>query len=168
MNINLDDAVVVALGSNLPGVFGSSRALLQNALARLPDAGVNVLRASPLWRSASWPDPNEPDYLNAVVLVETDMAPQALMAALHALERDFGRCRESPNSPRTLDLDLSAHGRTVIDAGELVLPYPRAAARRFVMGPLAQIAPAWVHPVTGLTAAELFETADVGMDAAPV
>jgi len=167
MNMNVNEAVVIALGSNRPGTFGSSRELMHDALARLPGVGVKIVAASPLWRSAAWPDPTEPDYLNAVALVETDMAPEALMSALHALERAFGRRRESPNGPRTLDLDLIAHGRTVIDAQGLILPHPRAADRRFVMGPLAQIAPDWVHPANGHTATVLFEAASIGVDATP-
>ena len=76
--------------------------------------------------------------------------------------------RWKPRSPRTLDLDLIAYGRRVIDAPGLTLPHPRAHERRFVMGPLAEIAPGWVHPTLGRTAAELAAEARVGQDAAPV
>jgi 2-amino-4-hydroxy-6-hydroxymethyldihydropteridine diphosphokinase len=90
------------------------------------------------------------------------------MAVLARLERDFGRLREAANAPRTLDLDLIAHGRAVIEDPGLILPHPRAHERRFVMGPLAEIAPAWRHPVSGASAAELAFRAEIGADAAPL
>ena len=90
------------------------------------------------------------------------------MAMLLQIELKFGRTRSATNAARTLDLDLIALGDQVVDGTDLVLPHPRAAERRFVMGPLAEIAPDWVHPVLGKTASELFQTATVGMDAEPI
>ncbi len=84
------------------------------------------------------------------------------------LENEFGRMRSVRNAPRTLDLDLIAHGRIVSDDPELTLPHPRAHERLFVMGPLAQIAPEWRHPVLRRTAAELAASATVGLDATPL
>ncbi|HEY0436237.1 MAG TPA: 2-amino-4-hydroxy-6-hydroxymethyldihydropteridine diphosphokinase [Phenylobacterium sp.] len=167
-DLNLDDAVVVALGSNLAGGFESSEALLEAALARFPQAGLPVIARSGWWRSAAWPDPAGPEYRNGIVLVEANGPPEAVLEALFAIERAFGRNRGAPNAARTLDLDLIAHGRAVIDAPGLELPHPRAHARRFVMGPLAEIAPGWRHPINGRTAAELAAGATVGADARPL
>ena len=163
-----EDAVLIALGSNLSGGFDSSKALLEAAVARLSAAGLRVVKRSAWWRSAAWPDPTAPDYLNGLAIVETALAPAEVMAALARIEREFGRERGERNAARTLDLDLIAHGRTVLDSPDLILPHPRAAERLFVMGPLAQIAPDWRHPVLGETAAGLAATARVGRDAAPV
>jgi len=96
------------------------------------------------------------------------MPPQAVLEALSSIEQAFERKRIARNAPRTLDLDLIAYGRQVIEAPGLSVPHPRAHERRFVMGPLAEIAPAWVHPVLGKTAAELAASATVGTDAAPL
>jgi len=85
-----------------------------------------------------------------------------------SLEASFGRIRGAPNASRTLDLDLVAYGRRAIDEPGLVVPHQRAHERRFVMGPLAEIAPDWVHPLLGKTAAELAIEAPVGADAAPL
>ncbi len=100
-----------------------------------------------------------------MALVETTLTPRQTLDALHAIERDFGRVRGDANAARTLDLDLIAFGRAVVDQPGLHLPHPRAHERLFVMGPLAQIAPDWRHPVLGATAAALAALATVGVDA---
>ena len=164
----LDAAVVVALGSNLSGGFGSSEALLEAALAHFPGAGLPLVARSRWWRSAAWPDPKGPEYRNGVALVEAQGGAEAALQALFAIEAAFRRERGPRNAARTLDLDLIAYGRQVIDAPDLILPHPRAHERLFVMGPLAEIAPDWVHPVLGRTARELAETASVGRDSTPI
>jgi 2-amino-4-hydroxy-6-hydroxymethyldihydropteridine diphosphokinase len=155
----------VALGGNLAGEFASCEALLETALTQFPQAGLPVVARSSWWRSAAWPDPAAPEYRNGIALVEANGGPEALLAQLFAIEAHFARDRGPRNAPRTLDLDLIAYGRQVIDAPGLVLPHPRAHERLFVMGPLAEIAPGWVHPVLGKTAAELAASATVGRDA---
>jgi 2-amino-4-hydroxy-6-hydroxymethyldihydropteridine diphosphokinase len=164
----LDAAVIVALGSNRPGDHPSSEALLEAALSLFPQAGLPLLARSRWWRSAAWPDPNGNEYRNGIAIVETNSPPKALLAQLFAVERRFGRERTVPNAPRTLDLDLIAYGRLVRDEPELILPHPRAAERLFVMGPLAEIAPDWRHPVSGATATELAASAPIGRDATPI
>ena len=166
--VDLDEAVVVALGGNLAGAFGSSEALLEAALARLAEAGLPHLRRSSWWRSAAWPDPTANEYRNGIVLVEARLGPEAIIRTLFEVEQAFGRRRAEKNAARTLDLDLIAHGRRVSDDPALTLPHPRAHERLFVMGPLAEIAPDWRHPVLGETAAALAAKAPVGRDASPV
>jgi 2-amino-4-hydroxy-6-hydroxymethyldihydropteridine diphosphokinase len=162
-----DDAVLIALGSSLAGGFASREALLKAALDDFPAAGLKLVKRSAWWRSASWPDPEQPDYLNGLALVETALSPRQTLTALRRIEAAFGRRHDLVNAPRTLDLDLIAHGRAVLDEPDLILPHPRAHERLFVMGPLAEIAPEWRHPVLGETAAELARKASVGADAEP-
>ena len=166
--LGLDEAVIVALGSNMPGDQPSCEALLEAALSRFPQAGLPVLARSRWWSSAAWPDGQGNEYRNGCVIVEANGPPRAVLEALFAVERSFGRKRTVPNAPRTLDLDLIAYGRQVVAEPGLVLPHPRAQERRFVMGPLAEIASDWRHPVSGRTAAELAATATVGRDARPL
>lgn len=158
---------MVALGSNMTGAWQSLPALLEAAVDRLTPEGLTVVARSSWWASKSWPDPTAPDYLNGVALVKTPLGPEAMLEVLRRLEAAFGRTRTDANAPRTLDLDLVAHGRTVMDTPELTLPHPRAHARRFVMGPLAEIAPDWRHPTLRRTAADLAAVATVGTDATP-
>ena len=141
--------------------------MLEAALARFPSVGLKILERSGWWRSAAWPDPNAPEYRNAVALVEASWNPPETLDRLLSLEVELGRERGLRNAPRTLDLDLVAWGRQVSDTPGLTLPHPRAHERLFVMGPLAEIAPGWTHPVLGRTAADLAATATVGRDAMP-
>ncbi len=165
---DLDDAVIVALGSDLPGAFISCSALLEAALEQFAPHGLKVVACSSWWRSDAWPDPSKPPYVNGVALIRTDLDPHAAHQALQALEGAFGRERGEANAPRTLDLDLVAYGRQVIDSADLTLPHPRAHQRLFVMGPLAQVAPGWRHPISGVSATDLAASATVGRDARPI
>ena len=108
----------------------------------------------------------DPPFLNGVARVETTLSPSGTLAALHRIEAAFGRRRSQANAARTLDLDLIAYGRHV--SSQPVLPHPRAHQRRFVMGPLTEIAPDWVHPGLDLPVSDLFSAATVGLDAVPM
>ena len=164
-----DAAKIVALGSNLG--FGDLTPMqtLEQALDRLSDAGLVVVKRSGWWRSAAWPDETQPAFLNGAALVATSLSPEATLAALHRIEAGLGRDREHAlvNAPRTLDLDLIAWGR-LIQPGPPVLPHPRATRRRFVMGPLSELLPDWRDPVSGRTAPALASEADVGADSSPL
>jgi 2-amino-4-hydroxy-6-hydroxymethyldihydropteridine diphosphokinase len=165
--IDLDAAVIVGLGCNDKGVWSSCREALEAALARFRSEGIDIVARSSWWSSLAWPDPQDPPFLNGVVIVQTRHDPHALMAALGRIEDIFGRRRSERNAPRTLDLDLIAYGRLSGDLDGLILPHPRSAERRFVMGPIAEIAADWVHPHGGVARA-LAAAATVARDAHPV
>lgn len=163
-----DTAVIVALGCNDKGAWRDCREALEAALARFRTEGIDIVARSSWWSSAAWPDPTDPPFLNGVVIVRTHHDAHALMAALGRIEDAFGRHRSVANAPRTLDLDLIAYGRLTGDLDGLILPHPRAHQRLFVMGPLAEIAPDWIDPISNRTASVLSESADVGRDARPI
>ena len=135
----------VGLGTNL-GDAPATLAAAFDALAELPQS-VLVARSS-LWRSAPI-DSTGPDYVNAVAAMDTGLSPDALLAALLAIEADHGRTRPYRNAPRTLDLDLLLHGDTVLQTPALTLPHPRLHLRAFVLEPLAELAPELVIPGLG-------------------
>ncbi len=145
--------ILVALGANLPAPDGAPPlATCRRAAAALDALGALRLRGlSRWWLSAPVPPSDQPDYVNGVALLAGQADPEALLTALHAIEARFGRRRGAPNAARSLDLDLIAMDRLVRAAPDPILPHPRAHERAFVLGPLAEILPGWVHPRLGLT-----------------
>jgi 2-amino-4-hydroxy-6-hydroxymethyldihydropteridine diphosphokinase len=142
----------VALGANLDDPVAQLRAALQ-ALTRLPQS--RLLRASSLYRTVPVGIHGQPDFINAVAAIETNLTPQAMLAALFAVEEQFGRRRDFYRAPRTLDLDLLLYDEQIIDSAQLQLPHPRMHLRAFVLAPLVEIAPHCVIPGRGSAAAWL-------------
>ena len=154
--------VYVAVGGNLPRPGGGAVSeTFAEAAAWLGARGVKTVSRSSLYVSPAWPPSDQPDYLNAVWQIEAGetgatRSARALMDLLHAAEQRFGRQRKgaAANAARPLDLDLIDY-RGRISAGPPVLPHPRLEGRAFVLLPLAEIAPAWRHPVSRRPVAEL-------------
>jgi 2-amino-4-hydroxy-6-hydroxymethyldihydropteridine diphosphokinase len=146
--------ILIALGANLPSFAGPPAATLKYALGELDSKGVKIGRVSSLYETPAWPDPADPAFINAVAAVHTAFQPVELLMVLHGVETDLGRLRSAPNAPRTLDIDLIDYDGRIME-GNLVLPHPRMAQRSFVLAPLAEIAPDWRHPVSGLRVGEL-------------
>jgi 2-amino-4-hydroxy-6-hydroxymethyldihydropteridine diphosphokinase len=139
----------LALGANL----GHPREALRGALAGLrQDPSIQVIAVSSLWRTAAVGGPEQPDYLNAVVVVDTSLDAWALLALAHSLERVAGRIRDVRWGPRTLDVDLLAVDEVVSDDPLLTLPHPRAHERGFVLVPWAEVDPGYVLAPEGVPA----------------
>lgn len=146
----------MALGSNL----GPSWRLLREAI-RVLEGRLGPLAVAPIYRTEAVtgdPAQRHPDYLNTVVTGRTRLSAEELLALLLRLERRFGRRREAPGAPRTLDLDLLFLGRSVRRRRAPLLPHPRLRERRFVLQPLADIAPDLALPPDGATPRELLAT----------
>jgi 2-amino-4-hydroxy-6-hydroxymethyldihydropteridine diphosphokinase len=143
----------IALGSNL----GNRERYIHTAIQRIrAEPSVQLVAVSPIYETAPVDCPPESaPFLNAVVLVETELNPEELFARLVTIERHLGRCRGVKNSPRTIDLDLLFYGQQVLQTAELLLPHPRLAERAFVLRPLADILPDWCHPQLRRTVQEL-------------
>jgi 2-amino-4-hydroxy-6-hydroxymethyldihydropteridine diphosphokinase len=135
--------VYIALGSNL----GDRAGMLERAIAAMNSAGISVVRQSSLYVTEPVGAPGQGWFLNAVVEAETSLLPLQLLHALLKIERELGRRRLTPHGPRAIDLDILFYGSSVIRSRELEVPHPRLTERRFVLIPLAQLAPDFRHPV---------------------
>jgi 2-amino-4-hydroxy-6-hydroxymethyldihydropteridine diphosphokinase len=147
--------ILIGLGSNIAGPWGSPNAAVRRAIRHLDSEGCRVIRASSLVRSSPYGKTDQPDFVNAVVRLATRMTPEALLNHLQDIERQAGRSRHEPWGPRALDLDLLDYNGLVRTGPPPVLPHPGIANRPFVLQPIAEIAPGWRHPVLGKTAAQL-------------
>jgi 2-amino-4-hydroxy-6-hydroxymethyldihydropteridine diphosphokinase len=146
----------IALGSNLASELGDREANLRAAVERVGELGA-VLAVSGFYDTTPVGYTEQPRFLNAAMLLETQLEPLALMHALLEIERGMGRVRgKSPaKGPRVIDLDLLLMGDAVMESVELTLPHPAMAERRFVLEPLVEIASEMVDPVSGQTVADL-------------
>jgi 2-amino-4-hydroxy-6-hydroxymethyldihydropteridine diphosphokinase len=143
--------VFLSVGSNL----GDRLYNLRTALAQLPSHGVWIIRCSSVIESEPVDLVEQPPFLNLVCEVQTSATPEELLGACHAVEQASGRVRSVPKGPRSLDIDILYYGSLVHSCANLEVPHPRLTLRRFVLTPLAEIAPAFRDPRTGETVAEL-------------
>jgi len=162
--------ILIGLGANLPALDGASP---EETIWRAIDAlnaidGVSVVSISKLYVSAPVPVSDQPWYRNAVVALETALEPRALLGILQGIEADFGRVRMALNAPRTLDLDLLAYDDVVLEDEDLTLPHPRMHERAFVLLPLNDLAPEWVHPVSGEVLVALIEALPPDQEISPI
>lgn len=170
---------LLALGANLSCWAGQPEAALRVALGRLGSEGLGLRAVSRFWRTPAYPAGSGPDYVNAAAVVAAGaMAPEAVLAALHRVEAGLGRVRDGTRwGARVIDLDLLAMGAEVrpdaatqdrwralpaaaqaqVAPDRLILPHPRLQDRGFVLAPLAEIAPGWVHPRLGQSVAAMLE-----------
>jgi 2-amino-4-hydroxy-6-hydroxymethyldihydropteridine diphosphokinase len=166
---------LIALGANLRSSAGVPQQTLHEALAFLIQAGAQIDAVSRFFRTPCFPPGAGPDYVNAAARMRFDGPPHAALALLHEAEAEFGRTRVQRWGQRTLDLDLLAAEATILPdpqtherwrglpldqqietaPDKLILPHPRIQDRAFVLVPLRDIAPNWVHPVTSLTVTQM-------------
>ncbi len=147
---------LLGLGANL----GDRAAALNAAIEALSDArGIAVIRrstvieTSPVGGAA-----DQPPYLNAAVVVETQLSPESLLAKLHEIEASLGRRRDIHWGPRTIDLDLLLYDQQVVESPTLTIPHPRMSFRRFVLEPAVEVGGDWQHPISKTTLLELLAT----------
>jgi 2-amino-4-hydroxy-6-hydroxymethyldihydropteridine diphosphokinase len=143
--------VYIALGSNI----GDRAENLRQAREQIAVPDLRVLRASSIYETAPRDVKDQPWFLNQVIECETDLFPRQLLARLQKIEKSMGRKRRIAKGPREIDLDILFFGDAVVKAPELEIPHPRIAERRFVLEPLAELAPEKKHPGSRKTVREM-------------
>lgn len=140
----------IGLGANL----GDRHGQIEEALRAMRAHGIEPVAVSPVYETEPWGLADQPRFLNAACVVETELAPLALLDALQAIERDMGRVRTVRYGPRPIDLDILTYDALRLDTPRLTIPHPGMLGRATVLVPLADIAPEFVHPATGRTIRE--------------
>lgn len=153
----MSNVAYLSLGSNL----GNREGTLREAVRRLGALG-RVLSVSSFYETEPVEFTDQPWFLNCAVGLETDETPQRLMAELLQIERDMGRERLLKKGPRTIDVDILLYGDVIVHSAELTLPHPAMHQRRFVLEPLAEIAPEARHPILKKTTRELLDELPAG------
>jgi 2-amino-4-hydroxy-6-hydroxymethyldihydropteridine diphosphokinase len=147
--------VYLSLGSNI----GDRARNLQAALERLAGAGLRILRTSPAYETEPVEFTAQRWFVNLVVEAGSELFPMQLLSRIGRVESALGRVRGVPKGPRTIDIDILFYGRSVVHSARLEIPHPGIAARRFVLVPLADLAPDLRHPVTRMTVREMLDAA---------
>ncbi len=147
--------IYLGLGSNV----GNRERNLRAAIERLAAPDLRILRASPVYETEPVDYTEQGWFLNQVLEAETGLFPMQLLARTSRIERELGRVRTVAKGPRTIDIDILLYGRAVVRSAKLEIPHPRMVERRFVLAPLADLAPDLRHPVTRQTVAEMLNAA---------
>ena len=142
--------IYIALGANLQWKGASPEITLRCAVDAMRDHGLEIINGSPVYINAPVPVSDQPWFYNAVVALENAPGPDDLLNILNDIEHAFGRERSVANAPRILDLDIIAYNDDVIAQGNLGIPHPRLQDRAFVLYPLRDIDPHWLHPIDGV------------------
>ena len=142
----VDEQVFLALGTNIV-----DREINLRKARKTLAPKVTIIQESPIYITPPWGYEDQPEFLNQVLEVRTKMSPERLLRYLKRIEKKMGRLKTFRNGPRLIDLDILFYGQRVIDWSKLNIPHPRLHERAFVLVPLRDIAPDFVHPVLGMT-----------------
>ena len=135
--------VYIGIGSNL----GNRIKNIENAKFLLTLNGIKILNSSSYYETLSWPDASEPKFINIVIKSSTTLPPKKLIEIFKDIEKKLGRTKSAKNSPRTCDIDIISYRNKISSVG-IIIPHKRLSKRNFVLIPLFEIAPYWIHPKT--------------------
>ena len=147
--------ILLGIGSNLCSEKYGKPVDNCNEAVKVIKKEMVIESISPWYKSEPVPKSNQPWYVNGVLIVKTKLSPFKLLDVLLKIENNFGRTREIKNEPRVIDLDLLSYHNLIFDSKLLILPHPRMHLRKFVLDPLTNVAPEWVHPILKLSVHEL-------------
>ena len=144
--------ILLGLGSNLPSQFGDRFTNINLAISSLEGYGIKVIKKSSFYETPSYPNKENPKFINIVILVDTTLPPVDLMSVLIFIEEKLGRKRDKKNDPRTCDIDIIDYNGQILNLKynnlNLTIPHKELAKRNFVLFPLQEIFPEWKHPKT--------------------
>ena len=137
--------VYLGIGSNL----GNKKFNIEKTKIKLQDFQIKILKCSNNYESESWPNRNNPKFINIIIKIKTKLSPPDLLKVCNSIEMDLGRKRSKKNAPRTCDIDIIDYNKKILDEknSKLILPHPRMTERNFVLLPLFEIDKSWVHPI---------------------
>ncbi|MRG43699.1 2-amino-4-hydroxy-6-hydroxymethyldihydropteridine diphosphokinase [Chitinophaga sp. SYP-B3965] len=147
------NTAILLIGGNM----GDRPKFLQQAVALIAARAGHILKESTMYETAPWGDVQQPDYLNQALVLETTMEAPALLDVLLEIEKEIGRVRRQKWGSRVIDIDMIFFNQEVITLPQLKVPHPQMQNRRFVLAPLQEIIPLWVHPILQLTVNQLLE-----------
>lgn len=143
--------IYLLLGSNM----GNSRQLLDRAKKHIAKTIGPIGRESAIYRTAAWGNTHQPDFLNQVIIADTALSPTDAMEAILSIEKKMGRIRTVKNAPRIIDIDILFYNKQIIAEDDLQVPHPQISKRRFVLVPLNELSPLFIHPVLQKTIHQL-------------
>ncbi|MGF1637711.1 MAG: 2-amino-4-hydroxy-6-hydroxymethyldihydropteridine diphosphokinase [Cyclobacteriaceae bacterium] len=158
------NGIFILLGSNI----GDSISMLTRALVCIQTQAGSVVKCSKLYRTKAWGYENQPDFLNQVIEIQTDFSPSELLEKLLNIELQLGRVRMEKWHERSIDIDILYYNSMSINDENLKIPHPLIAIRRFVLAPMAEIAPDFIHPVNGLSQLEMLNVCPDPLEVAAI
>ena len=139
--------IYLNIGSNLPSKEGSRENNIVTAISLLKKLNLNLIEISSFYQTPSYPDNSDPKFINLCVKLESNLKASELLNEIKKIERKLGRTRIKKNEPRTCDIDIIDFNGKIIKNDELIVPHPRLHLRNFVIYPLKEIEPNWLHPI---------------------
>ena len=157
----MSNKIIIGVGGNINSDDGSHPIETCNkAINLLQNYSIKVQKQSKWYNSEPIPKSEQPIFFNCVVIATTILNEYYVLKFLHKIESEFGRTRNEINEPRSIDLDLIDYSNKVLNNKNLTLPHPRAHLRKFVMGPLAEIKPDWIHPILKVNVLDILKKLD--------
>ncbi len=157
----VSNKIIIGIGGNIYSEDGSHPLeVCNNAISSLKDYSIKVEKQSKWYNSEPIPKSDQPNFFNCVIIASTKLIEYDVLKSLHAVEAKLGRKRNLINQSRSVDLDLIDYSSKVLQNKKITIPHPRAHLRKFVMGPLAEIEPNWIHPILKINVLEILKKLD--------
>ena len=157
----MSNQIIIGVGGNINSEDGIHPIKICNkAICSLHQHSIKVKKQSKWYNSEAIPKSNQPNFFNCVVIASTKLNEYDVLKNLHKIEAELGRRRNKINAPRSIDLDLIDYSNKVCKNNKLIIPHPRAHLRKFVMGPLAEINPDWIHPILKVNVLDILKKLD--------